>query len=962
MSESFEINIETLADTKAVKALQEALDKISEVLASFIGVSKNSTSATKEQSQQFEILSTSVDENTQSHKKNQEQQEKSRQSQDDNTKSSKNQSKQFQETRTQVDLLSSAFQGMGISLGMLATNGLSKIPSLIKSALGEYAEQEVAQVRLQSVLESTNQAYDGNFEKLNELASQMEILTNADGKQVLAMESVAVAMGVSAEQMEEVIKGAVGLSKAYNMDLSLAVKASSAAIQGKTDLLTRYIPTLSELSTEEEKLAEVQNKQAIGYQAAIAEMQTFQGSMTALGHSVGALSEVFGEAFAPRVQAMAKALSSLSRTLSECKGVVVGVTKVVGTFVALLVAKKIASFTGEITGLSLAFRKVSMACALTGKSMNVFAKSAAATKLAVSGLSVAFKAFLKSTAVLFAVSLAFEGICFAVDKLRNNTVELTDEQKNLQKELEKTAQASQNFTKTELARIEKTGLSEEEHFDYVTMLMDKRLEANERYVKAHKEGVDTTASFEEMKAYDALIEKVEKLKDVLDETYQKRNNANLAQAELIKEEALAKLRISKLSTQEKLNSLVSEESQLLKIIENAENSKLSTKGEIAIEEAKALGDAISRLFVVRQEKSSLDSVIKLEKERKAQAEAYSELEKEREKQAQSQLNFDLAILKAKAQGNDAEVAKLERIASLENLSKQYKAQGIKNDQEALRLAEDKLALEEQITNAQIAQTQAKAKEEFLAEYAIKKARADGDETLARSLELQKDANDLANKLGVEYDEALNALRALGKAEEDRNNKNKKSEKKVEYAEKDVAFAKKIVERGARGSTGQKAVDQAQAIVDGKEIEGQEYAMFSGVKKRSKVTAENDSQIDDNAYAAARKLGSGNAEQNPATPAQNNQAQVNPQTQVQSTTQPVAQQSNQAQPTEANAPASSPADSQSKDSGSAEIVKALSELLSAIKDLSKKLDSSNKTLTESQSTLDEILITAQAEYQ
>ncbi|MFI3291661.1 MAG: hypothetical protein R3Y46_07260 [Opitutales bacterium] len=63
MSESFEINIETLADTKAVKALQEALDKISGVLASFIGVSKNSTSATKEQSQQFEILSTSVDEN-----------------------------------------------------------------------------------------------------------------------------------------------------------------------------------------------------------------------------------------------------------------------------------------------------------------------------------------------------------------------------------------------------------------------------------------------------------------------------------------------------------------------------------------------------------------------------------------------------------------------------------------------------------------------------------------------------------------------------------------------------------------------------------------------------------------------------------------------------------------------------------------------------------------------------------
>lgn len=56
-------------------------------------------------------------------------------------------------------------------------------------------------------------------------------------------------------------------------------------------------------------------------------------------------------------------------------------------------------------------------------------------------------------------------------------------------------------------------------------------------------------------------------------------------------------------------------------------------------------------------------------------------------------------------------------------------------------------------------------------------------------------------------------------------------KQVEYSEKDIAKAKRIVERGEGGTVGKKTLEQAQAILAGKEIRGKELSIFAGAGSR-----------------------------------------------------------------------------------------------------------------------------------
>ena len=57
-------------------------------------------------------------------------------------------------------------------------------------------------------------------------------------------------------------------------------------------------------------------------------------------------------------------------------------------------------------------------------------------------------------------------------------------------------------------------------------------------------------------------------------------------------------------------------------------------------------------------------------------------------------------------------------------------------------------------------------------------------------------------------------------------------KQVHYSEKDIAKAKKIVKRGEGGTVSKKTLEQAQAILAGKQIEGKELAIFSGATARA----------------------------------------------------------------------------------------------------------------------------------
>ena len=210
-------------------------------------------------------------------------------------------------------VVSGALFDVGARLSSLAL----KIPSIATTAIKSFGEQEVAVQKLTAAI----RANGGNVAEIvpiyREFAAEMQRATTYGDEQILAIQGVATSMGVLPNQMRQVIEGAIGLSSALGMDLQTAARASAAAIQGKTEALSRYIPMLSECKTDEEKFAKVQELSRSGFAQAKAEADSTLGKLKACANAWSDLSETVGAVFAPVATDVATLLKSLCELLAE---------------------------------------------------------------------------------------------------------------------------------------------------------------------------------------------------------------------------------------------------------------------------------------------------------------------------------------------------------------------------------------------------------------------------------------------------------------------------------------------------------------------------------------------------------------------------------------------------------------------------------------------------------------------
>ncbi len=681
--QAFKIEINTQANTEGAEAIKKALSSLLEVLKQSQSKEEDSTEAIENLSLALEDASKASDEFISSLEKA--------------GGATKETTQETQKLKDELVSTGSVAQGVGVGIGIAITNAFAKIPSLIKYSLSEYGEKQASEVRLQAALVQTGQAYGDNLDKLKSLADQMEILTNADGKQILSSMSVASAMGVSAEQMEEVTKGAIGIATAFQMDLSTATKASAAAFQGKTELLSRYIPTLSECATEEEKLAMVQRASANGLAQAQAQAKTFSGRMTALGHSVGALSEALGEIFVPAVETSIENLNTFARYLSENTDTLKSIVRWVGNFAAALATVKLGQYISNLGLASTATKALGEQSKKSATSLNMMAKATNLAKGAMYGLATSVKVFFRATLVLGLVSLAFEALWWAIDKVRVALGNTDKAQQKHQKELDETAKKNQELAKAEIDRLKNTTLGEDEYAVKKSNNLKAIADAQNKLKDAFVEDLDSSSIQKEIARYkelaQALEENIEKTRRLARQRDAQASRAIFDEAVLLKKKLIADLDFESLDAQSKLNILLEKEERLTSQITTEKEINRYYTEELQVESAKLLENSIKERASIQGQIQSIKSAIKAENDRLS-------LEKEREAQAKSQVSAELAILKAKSQGNEVEVARLERTLSLETLKRQYKAQGIKSDKEAISLAEKKLALEEDIAKAQ----------------------------------------------------------------------------------------------------------------------------------------------------------------------------------------------------------------------------------------------------------------------
>jgi len=205
-------------------------------------------------------------------------------------------------------------QSLGKSMTMGLTAPLAAFGALSVKA---FAEQEKAESTLRASLQASGQEVDANMQKLKRMASEIQKVTTVGDEMSLAMMQQAVSMGVQADQLDEATRGAIGLSKAFNLDLKMAMRASSAALLGQTEMLTRYIPELKDIEDPAERVALVHLKMGEGFTVATAEANATGGQLIQLKNAFGDLQEQVGEILAEYLTPLIDKLRALVTKLQE---------------------------------------------------------------------------------------------------------------------------------------------------------------------------------------------------------------------------------------------------------------------------------------------------------------------------------------------------------------------------------------------------------------------------------------------------------------------------------------------------------------------------------------------------------------------------------------------------------------------------------------------------------------------
>ena len=271
-----------------------------------------------------------------------------------------------------------AFSPIGLAIGgMLTVLSVKKILSLT-------AAQEQAVNDLESAIASSGQSTEKWSKKLQDVASSIQKITIYGDEALMPVMALGLNMGIGADKMEESTKAAIGLSKAFGIDLKTSMKMVALAMQGEFTLLQRYVPELRSVSTEAEKLAIFQKLVAAGFQQAQAETKTASGQYQQLKNELGDLGELVGKLLMPIFQGFGNIIRAVAEKASGfISGELPKLNEALSTVKAILdgIADGIrgSSFDGWSAQLEDAFKGAAEILMATIKAVGQFLLSIAST-------------------------------------------------------------------------------------------------------------------------------------------------------------------------------------------------------------------------------------------------------------------------------------------------------------------------------------------------------------------------------------------------------------------------------------------------------------------------------------------------------------------------------------------------------------------------------------------------------
>lgn len=646
----------------------------------------------------------------------------------------KDKAKDFKE---EVDSESTTIQGFYMELGAMASHLAVQLPSAIAKSIEAFGQQEMVLQKLSAAVRANGGDVSEVLPIMRQFASDIQAITTYGDEQVHAMMAMATSMGVTAGQMDGVMRSAIGLSTALNMDVTTATKAASAAVQGKTSMLQEYIPALAKCKTEEEKLAQVQKLSASGFAQAEAAADTLDGKLKQAANAWGDLQEVIGEAFAPTVKAVAGLIRGISSYMSENAAV----TKILTT-----------ALTSCAVGF--AFTKV-------GGLINV-AKT-------ILGVSTATKT---ATTAMHALNLAIKAnpiglIASAATAAVLGLMQLADYVANLESEEEKEAAAQEAAREARRRAAEDAGAASAVLAEYAEAVAreGETADATAERINALASEIESLsdrskwAENGQEAAAQKLVEKERELVELQKKYLEQVNATAVAEYQYASNRETER----KYRVEQELNAarktgiahiIKFKEAELAHVEELQKSVEIQKKYYAdhahlveSEEDRKRIMAEAAAYAEVSLEKMREES---REAEKRASAETWLNAEAERNKAAQR--DMELEILRARASGNEAGARELEQKLRISQIASEIfettRREGMSREElgrlqaSANEQAREKCELEKSITDEIERQNLAKdaqAKiEDILLTNKIEQLKSEGKLTEARELERERE--------------------------------------------------------------------------------------------------------------------------------------------------------------------------------------------------------------------------------
>ncbi len=199
----------------------------------------------------------------------------------------------------------------------LMTTGIAAAGAALVSVTKQLAKaeqaffvQEKSVALLNASLRATGKYSAAVSGAMQDFASELQGITTVGDEASIQLQQYAVSAGLSAEAAKQATKDAIGLSKAFGVDLQAAIKATVNAQQGNYDMMNRYMPAVKNAATETEKAAIAERQLAAAFLVAQEEANTASGAYLQYQNTIGDTQEAIG-------QYVARGMTPLRRAFTE---------------------------------------------------------------------------------------------------------------------------------------------------------------------------------------------------------------------------------------------------------------------------------------------------------------------------------------------------------------------------------------------------------------------------------------------------------------------------------------------------------------------------------------------------------------------------------------------------------------------------------------------------------------------